>query len=249
MIEKSTQTNKYCSFCECEHPLTEEFWYITKRGHHRCRLRTKSHEQKRQGKRAEYNSEFRKKNLDAIRKREKEYNCVHREDKAEYNKLYYENNKPYYQANHAEHYQKNLVENQRKGRENYYNNKSKRLAYSKKYNKIRKSTDTNFKLACNLRTRLCQAIGSNQKAGSAVRDLGCTIPELKQYLELKFKEGMTWENWGTHGWHIDHIIPLVSFDLTDREQFLKACHYTNLQPLWALDNLKKSAKTDGCVIK
>ena len=70
-------------------------------------------------------------------------------------------------------------------------------------------------------------------------DLGCTIPELKQYLESKFQEGMTWENWGVHGWHIDHIIPLSSFDLTCREQFLKVCHYTNLQPLWAKDNLSK----------
>jgi hypothetical protein len=51
---------------------------------------------------------------------------------------------------------------------------------------------------------------------------------------------MSWDNWGTHGWHIDHIIPLSSFDLTDREQFLKACHYTNLQPLWAADNIRKS---------
>jgi hypothetical protein len=48
---------------------------------------------------------------------------------------------------------------------------------------------------------------------------------------------MTWDNWTTDGWHIDHIKPLASsFDLTDRKQFLEACHYTNLQPLWAKDN-------------
>jgi hypothetical protein len=78
---------------------------------------------------------------------------------------------------------------------------------------------------------------TNAKAGSAVSDLGCSIPELKAYLEKMFQPGMTWENWGA--WHIDHIIPLASFDLTDREQFLKACHYTNLQPLWAPDNQRK----------
>jgi hypothetical protein len=69
------------------------------------------------------------------------------------------------------------------------------------------------------------------KAGSAVRDLGCTIPELMVYLEARFQEGMSWENYGA--WHLDHIKPLVLFDLTDREQFLQAAHYTNLQPLWA----------------
>lgn len=83
------------------------------------------------------------------------------------------------------------------------------------------------------------ALKNQQKAGSAVDDLGCTIPELMAHLERRFLPGMTWANWSRHGWHIDHIKPLASFDLTDREQFLAACHYTNLQPLWAVDNLRK----------
>ena len=53
---------------------------------------------------------------------------------------------------------------------------------------------------------------------------------------------MTWDNWSLVGWHIDHEIPLYAFDLTDREQLLRACHYTNLQPMWAIDNLEKSNK-------
>lgn len=65
--------------------------------------------------------------------------------------------------------------------------------------------------------------------------------ELKQHLEKLFQPGMTWENWSRDGWHIDHIVPLSSFDLTDREQFLKACHFSNLQPLWAKENLSKAA--------
>ncbi len=56
------------------------------------------------------------------------------------------------------------------------------------------------------------------------------------------KDTMTWDNYGLYGWHIDHIKPLASFDLTDREQFLEACHYTNLQPLWAEENLSKGNK-------
>ena len=76
-------------------------------------------------------------------------------------------------------------------------------------------------------------------AGSAVRDLGCTIEELKLYLAAKFQPGMSWENWSFAGWHIDHIRPLASFDLTDSAQFKLAVHYTNLQPLWAKDNFSK----------
>jgi hypothetical protein len=90
----------------------------------------------------------------------------------------------------------------------------------------------------NLRKRLNFAIKNNQKSGSAVKDLGCTVQELKIYLESKFTEGMSWDNYGK--WHIDHIIPLNSFDLSDLEQLKKACHYTNLQPLWAEANLAKS---------
>jgi len=99
-----------------------------------------------------------------------------------------------------------------------------------------------FRLPFNLRSRLYQAVRNQQKSGSAVRDLGCSIEELKQHLESQFQEGMTWENYGQ--WHIDHIKPLASFDLSNREQFLQACHYTNLQPLWAEDNLRKGCNAE-----
>lgn len=86
--------------------------------------------------------------------------------------------------------------------------------------------------------------GRGIRAGSAVRDLGCSIAELRAHLEARFKSGMTWTNWGRlpGSWQIDHIRPLASFDLTDRDQLLEACHYTNLQPLWWQENLKKGAK-------
>jgi len=108
--------------------------------------------------------------------------------------------------------------------------------------KERYLVDVQYKLSTLLRRRLLVALRGNSKAGSAVRDLGCSISGLKSYLEGRFLPGMTWGNLTVRGWHIDHIIPLSSFDLTDRGQFLKAAHYTNLQPLWAADNLRKGSK-------
>lgn len=110
------------------------------------------------------------------------------------------------------------------------------------YARKKLKTDPEFKFKLNLRTRLRNALKGNYKSGSAVKDLGCSINELKSYLESKFQPGMSWDNHGIHGWHIDHIKPLSSFDLTDRKQMLEACHYTNLQPLWAKDNLAKGDK-------
>ena len=113
----------------------------------------------------------------------------------------------------------------------------KRTNYCEKY-----LSNINNKLAHALRNRVGDIVRGRIKIGSAVKDLGCSVEELKKYLESKFQPGMTWENWSLQGWHIDHIKPLSSFDLTDVEQFKQACHYTNLQPLWAKENLVKYNK-------
>ena len=116
-----------------------------------------------------------------------------------------------------------------------------RATISKKYCQ-RLQTDVNFKLSKRLRSRLNSAIKNSQKVGSAVKDLGCSIEELKKHLEAQFQPGMSWNNWSFEGWHIDHIKPLSKFNLTDKEEFIKACHFSNLQPLWSGDNLKKGNK-------
>ena len=121
------------------------------------------------------------------------------------------------------------------------NNREKINAYQRQYAFNRKKQDINFKMRANLRSRVSIAIVNNQKSGSAIKDLGCSIEELKLYLESKFQTGMSWENYGE--WEIDHIKPLSAFDLSDREQFKQACHYTNLQPMWWQQNITKSNKT------
>lgn len=102
--------------------------------------------------------------------------------------------------------------------------------------------DDNFRLRKVLRTRLYKAVTLEYKSGSAIDMLGCSIDELKEHLEEQFEKGMSWDNYGVCGWEIDHIKPCASFDLTDPEQQAECFHYTNLQPLWELDNKLKSDK-------
>ncbi len=103
-------------------------------------------------------------------------------------------------------------------------------------------TDMNNHLARTLRGRLRQAIKNNYKGGSAVTSLGCSIAELKEYLETLMTSDMTWENHGTV-WHIDHILPLAAFNLENSEEVDIACHFTNLQPLSCFDNISKGCST------
>lgn len=112
----------------------------------------------------------------------------------------------------------------------------KRREYHQKYH-----NDIIFTLKLTIRNRFRKAFRDSIKTGSAIKNLGCTIKHLKEHLETLFYSNMTWDNYGSV-WHIDHIIPLSSFDLTKEEEVSKACHYTNLQPLLAIDNLKKSNK-------
>jgi len=97
------------------------------------------------------------------------------------------------------------------------------------------------KLASRLRSRFRHALKNKSKRGSAIALLGCTIDELIARFDGLFTDGMTWENQGE--WHIDHIKPLSKFDLENPQELAVACHYTNLQPLWAFDNISKSNKT------
>jgi len=99
-----------------------------------------------------------------------------------------------------------------------------------------------FRLVKTLRSRLYKAISQikAEKSDTTMNLTGCTIKELKNYLEEKFTEGMTWDNHGD--WHIDHIKPICAFDLSSEEEQKRCFHFTNLQPLWAEDNLSKGGK-------
>jgi len=166
------------------------------------------------------NNNWKRSNLEHVREKEKKYREIHKEKQAVNTARWRENNKERIKINKHQYY----LKNKKRFLERRKNNLQERLKHS-------------------LRSRLHSAIKYNtHKAGSAVKDLGCTLEELRIHLESKWQEGMNWDNYGLRGWHIDHIKPLDDFDLEKREELLKACHYTNLQPLWAKDNLAKNNK-------
>jgi hypothetical protein len=94
------------------------------------------------------------------------------------------------------------------------------------------------RLIRNLRKRLHEFL--RQKLGSALNIFSTTPQGLRDHIQSQFTEGMRWENYGA--WHIDHIRPLSSFDLSDRAEVITASHWSNLRPLWAAENLRKHAK-------
>lgn len=172
-------------------------------------------------------------NRDSILEKTKKYCEDHKETRLKYEKRYKEEHKEEIVLYHKRRYEENREEI---------------IAHQCAYIKERRKNDPIFRLIGSMRTRLNKAIKNNQKVGSAIRDLGCSINFFKGYIEaqwyanLETGEKMTWDNYGLYGWHLDHRISLSSFDLTDREQFLKACHFSNLQPLWAKDNRRKGKK-------
>lgn len=157
--------------------------------------------------------EWRVKNIDYDKKRQADFRTK--------NPLYSQN----YRTEHPDYYK--VWQQSRKATRNQ-NEKEKR------------KNNIHFRLSTYLRNRLNAALNGKIKAGSAIKELGCSVEFLKKHLESQFVLGMTWKNHGK--WHIDHKIPISKCDLTTSEGLAIACHYTNLQPLWKTDNLRKGNK-------
>ncbi len=173
----------------------------------------------------------------------------HREAHVEASKQYRAEHKEELNARQREYYARNREKNLQWMRERAARRKldpeAKKAdtAYWTNYERERKKTDVQYYLRKTLRVRLRDAFrnyAASGKCGKALELVGCTIPELIIHIESRFLPGMTWENRTT--WHLDHKKPLSSFNLADPEERQAAFHFSNLQPLWATDNLKKGAK-------
>ena len=120
-------------------------------------------------------------------------------------------------------------------------NKIKIASYRRQWEKLQYNNIV-YKIKKNLRRRVNDAIKNNRKSAKTLELLGCTVTEFKQHLESQFQSGMSWDNYGIIGWHIDHIIPCYKFDLSKSSQQRECFHYTNQRPLWAKDNLSRPRK-------
>ena len=169
---------------------------------------------------------------------------IYLQQRANKNKINYDNNKNKIKERNRQNYLKYKEKYIQMNKKWYIKNKHKMAKYYKEKQRYLYKTDPNHKLKALLRTRIYSAIKSvdTKKSIKTQKLIGCTIEQLRNHLESQFQSGMNWDNYGAHGWHIDHIIPCASFDLTKVEEQQKCFHYTNLQPLWAVDNLKKSTK-------
>ena len=185
-----------------------------------------------------YNEENREQLLGQGRKRYEE----NREKMLEQNKKYREEHREElneYAKKYREEHREKLLEQNKKYREEH---REELIEYAVNYTRERLKTDPLYKLIHTLRSRIYNAIRNQygEKAHSSMELIGCTIQEVRCHIESQFVEGMTWDNHGK--WHIDHIRPCASFNLEDPEEQKKCFHFTNLQPLWAEDNLRKSDK-------
>lgn len=179
------------------------------------------------------NARYREKNRDLIRKRQREARKKLKEENPE--KL---------KEKAKKQYEKNKEKIKKYSSEYQKNNKEKVSVRGKRYRDKYKD-DVLFNLKKLVRSRLKSfLITKNKKIdGSSLLLIGCTPEELKIYLENQFTDGMSWENHGSYGefiWHIDHIIPLSSAET--EEDIYKLAHYTNLQPMWSIDNFKKGSR-------
>jgi len=214
-----------------------------------------------------HDKEYRSKNKEKIRKYSKKWRLKNKEKISKYAKIhgkeYRLKNKEYFiayrlrnKAHRIEWISKNKERVQKKHREYISKNRDYWLQwdrdrrrnrspearahhnkYKRAYRKMRCEKDPSFKLRQQLASRIWSALKGSQKSAHTMELIGCTVEELWIHLESQFKRGMTRSNYGI--WHCDHIQACAKFDLADPAQQRICFHWSNLQPLWATDNIKK----------
>jgi hypothetical protein len=178
--------------------------------------------------------EYREKTENKARQKkyDKIYYIKYKEEKSQYNKEWRDKNK------------EKCVN---KSKLRYLKDKKGIIKKNTEYAKNRLKIDINFKILCNLRSRINNSLKGFNKSLNTMFLIGCEIDYLMYHIQEQFTKGMSWDNYGKGKgkWNIDHIKPCSKFDLSKESEQRKCFHYSNLQPLWAEDNLKKGKKYEG----
>ena len=236
-----------CIKCGEEKPLTAEYFYRDKKSasgyfSYPCKIcRNKSSKKwRKENPEKSYNSskKFREENPERFLAIQKKWREKNRESERLRASKYREANREKVRATHKKYYEAN---------------REQLIAANTKYKTERRRNDPTFKLQCNLQRGLWGCLSGKSKKCRTLEYVGMDAPKLWKYFESKFTDGMTRENYGE--WHVDHIRPLSSFDFDQFKQgseeyenlIHEAWHYTNLQPLWAKDNMSKQGKWEGAL--
>lgn len=125
-------------------------------------------------------------------------------------------------------------------------NRTKRNAYRMRIHKERAANDVGYRFSCRIRTAVFHSLRGDSKYGYTEQLLGCTIVELRKYLESQFEPWMNWDNWGRGPgtWNVDHVIPVSAFDMSKSSEQLLCWNFTNLRPLSWEKNISKSDTHD-----
>lgn len=162
------------------------------------------------------------------------YRASHREATREYQRSYRQRNPNVSRDYKARNIDRIRERDRQYGRERHF----EQAAYTRR----KYFSDVNFRLTVRLASVLSLALKRGRFSPRTEGLVGCKFGFFRGYIESKFKAGMFWSNYGRGGWWLDHIRPYASFDLTDPVQLRECCHYTNLQPLWAAENISKGRK-------
>lgn len=181
-----------------------------------------------------------------------DYKNSHKQELSVYRKKYCKDHKEEIFNKRRENYYKYREVNRLRSKGYYYANRDRirqelRDNREKENRRLKKyrSENINARIAVNLRNRIYGVLKGYKKESGLKDVLGCNIMAFRIYLESLWTDGMSWDNYNKTGWHIDHIRPCASFDLSDPEQQKQCFHYTNLQPMWAIPNMIKNSWYNG----
>jgi hypothetical protein len=237
---------KKCSKCKEEKKFSEfsKDKYSKSGLKYWCKNCTKNYRKNNKELIFETHKKYYDKNKDKILSYSKSWREINKEEINKKTRNKYNENKDK-ERERKKRYRENNKEKERLRIKKWYEeNKEKVIERSSKYERNRRLTDTLFKFKKNVRSLVRDSFKRGSidfmKNTKTEEILGCSIKEFRDYIEYKFTEGMTFENHGLNGWHLDHIIPL--FTAKTEEDVIRLNHYTNFQPLWAKDNLRKGSK-------